>query len=74
MGCYYPYFVIRCRHKAAGVAFNTLLVLALFTVTLDKASLALIKPFTTLLKDSPFFVEVKKEEDFAAEVAAQMNA
>ena len=24
MGCYYPYFVIRCRHKAAGVAFNTL--------------------------------------------------
>lgn len=47
-----------------GVAFNTLLVLALFTVTLDKASLALIKPFTTLLKDSPFFVEVKKEDEF----------
>lgn len=28
MGCYYPFFVIRCRHKAAGVAFNTLQALA----------------------------------------------
>lgn len=24
MGCYYPYFVIRCRHRHAGVAFNVL--------------------------------------------------
>jgi hypothetical protein len=47
-----------------GVAFNTLLVLALFTVTLDKASTALIKPFTTLLQDSPYFAEVKKTDEF----------
>jgi len=24
MGCYYQYFVIRCRHKYPGVAYNTL--------------------------------------------------
>lgn len=47
-----------------GVAFNTLLVLALFTVTLDKASTALIKPFTTLLQDSPYFAEVENTREF----------
>lgn len=28
MGCFYPYFVIRCRHRAPGLAYNTLQELA----------------------------------------------
>lgn len=56
--------LLRAPQSTLGVAFNTLLVLALFTVTLDKASLALIKPFITLLADSPWFVEVNKAKEF----------
>lgn len=47
-----------------NVTQETLLVLALFTVTLDKASLALIKPFISLLGQSPYFQEVTKLNEF----------
>jgi hypothetical protein len=46
------------------VTSETLLVLALFTVTLDKASLALIKPFIKILSDHPWFHQVDKASDF----------
>ena len=55
--------LLRNPQSTLGVAFNTLLVLALFTVTLDKASLALIRPFTTLLEDSPYFIKVDKPNE-----------
>jgi hypothetical protein len=55
--------LLRNPQSTLGVAFNTLLVLALFTVTLDKASLALIRPFTTLLEDSPYFIKVDKPQE-----------
>lgn len=47
-----------------NVTQETLLVLALFTVTLDKASLALIKPFISLLDQSPYFQAVSKPAEF----------
>jgi hypothetical protein len=47
-----------------NVTQETLLVLALFTVTLDKASLALIKPFISLLDQSPYFQAVGKQSEF----------
>lgn len=47
-----------------GVTVDTLLVLALFSVTVDKAALSLTLPFQTLLNVSPDFVQVKKKIEF----------
>lgn len=47
-----------------NVTQETLLCLALFTITLDKAALALIKPFIALLEQSPFFQVVEKQAEF----------
>lgn len=47
-----------------NVTQETLLCLALFTITLDKAALALIKPFIALLEQSPFFQVVDKQTEF----------
>lgn len=56
-----------------NVTQETLLVLALFTVTLDKASLALIKPFISLLDQSPYFKAVAKLSDFGDFVGAPVT-
>jgi len=55
---------LRNPQATMGAAQNTLMVLALFTVTLDKASLALIKPFKAELEFNPRFAAVNKVNEF----------
>ena len=47
-----------------GVTPDTLLVLSLFTVTKEKAELAVMKPFISILEISPLFQEVRAEKHF----------
>lgn len=47
-----------------GVTTDTLLVLALFSVTVEKAALSLTLPFRSLLEVSPDFQAVRKQADF----------
>lgn len=47
-----------------GVTIDTLLVLALFSVTVDKAALSLTLPFQSLLNASQDFIQVRKKVDF----------
>jgi hypothetical protein len=58
--------------QTLNVAPNTTLVAALFSVTLDKASLAIIEPFKALLLDGNFYVEAKKTEWQEAQEAGKI--
>jgi len=72
VGTYYNFHRINLmlRPQAVlGAPSNTLLVAALFSITLDKASLALIQPFKSLLLNEGYpggseYVEVRKETEF----------
>lgn len=56
--------LLRNPQATLNVTQETVLVLALFTLTLDKAALALIKPFVSMMETSPYFVQVEKQQEF----------
>lgn len=61
----YRLCALKSPHHVLNVPSHTLLVLSLFTITREKAELAVLAPFVALLNNSNIFEEVKKSADFA---------
>ena len=55
---------LRYPQLTLGATPDTLLVLSLFSVTLEKASLSVMKPFIALLEKSPLFEAVSANTEF----------
>lgn len=55
---------LREPQLSMGSAPTKPIALALFSITIDKAEMAVVKPFKELLADCPLFEKVRKTDDF----------